>query len=56
LKDENEALFSLQCCLLRGLLNSDELEKASQDLEAWLERDSKRYLEEQKKETGARRR
>jgi DNA-binding NarL/FixJ family response regulator len=42
--------------LRRGLLNNDELEKASEELDAWLERDSKRYLEEQKKETGTRRR
>jgi DNA-binding NarL/FixJ family response regulator len=36
--------------LRRGLLNNDELEKASADLEAWLERDRKRYSEEQKAE------
>jgi len=36
--------------LRRGLLNSDELEKAAQDLEAWLTRDQKRFAEEQKKE------
>ncbi len=42
--------------LRRGLLNNDELEKASQELDVWLERDSKRYLEEQKKEAGIRRR
>jgi len=36
--------------LRRGLLNSDELEKAAADLEAWLERDQKRFAEEQKKE------
>jgi len=35
--------------LRRGLLNSDELEKASQDLESWLERDRRRYLEEQQR-------
>ena len=34
--------------LRRGLLNNDELEKAAQELEAWLERDGKRFLEEQK--------
>jgi DNA-binding NarL/FixJ family response regulator len=34
--------------LRRGLLNNDELEKAAQDLEAWLERDQKRFTEEQK--------
>src|ERR671934_3077602 len=36
--------------LRRGLLNSDELEKASNDLEAWLEKDQKRFNEEQKRE------
>ena len=36
--------------LRRGLLNSDELEKAAQDLEAWLARDQKRFAEEQKRE------
>ena len=36
--------------LRRGLLNSDELEKASKDLEAWLEKDQKRFNEEQKRE------
>ncbi|HKZ79086.1 MAG TPA: response regulator transcription factor [Pyrinomonadaceae bacterium] len=36
--------------LRRGLLNSDELEKASQDLEGWLERDRKRFLDEQTRE------
>jgi hypothetical protein len=36
--------------LRRGLLNSDELEKASQDLEAWLAKDQKRYADEQKRE------
>ncbi|HNB74081.1 MAG TPA: response regulator transcription factor [Acidobacteriota bacterium] len=35
--------------LRRGLINSDELEKASVDLDVWLERDRKRFLEEQKK-------
>jgi DNA-binding NarL/FixJ family response regulator len=34
--------------LRRGLLNSDELENASHDLETWIERDRKRYIEEQK--------
>lgn len=34
--------------LRRGLINSDELEKASKDLEAWIERDRKRFAEEQK--------
>jgi DNA-binding NarL/FixJ family response regulator len=37
--------------LRRGLINSDELEKASKELEAWIERDQKRYLEELKKAT-----
>jgi DNA-binding NarL/FixJ family response regulator len=34
--------------LRRGLLNSDELETAAHDLEAWIVRDRKRYVEEQK--------
>ena len=34
--------------LRRGLLNSDELEKSSGELEAWIERDRKRFLDEQK--------
>ena len=34
--------------LRRGLINSDELEKAARDLEAWIERDRERYLHEQK--------
>ncbi len=34
--------------LRRGLLNSDELEKAETELEAWIERDRARYREEQK--------
>ncbi len=38
--------------LRRGLLNSDELESASHDLEAWIERDRKRFIEEQKKGAG----
>lgn len=33
--------------LRRGLLNSDELENAAHDLEAWIERDRKRHQEEQ---------
>ncbi|HYN86833.1 MAG TPA: response regulator transcription factor [Pyrinomonadaceae bacterium] len=36
--------------LRRGLLNSDELEKAAGELEAWIERDRKRFLQEQKQE------
>lgn len=34
--------------LRRGLINSDELERAARDLDAWIERDRKRYLEENK--------
>jgi DNA-binding NarL/FixJ family response regulator len=34
--------------LRRGLINSDELEKAANDLEAWLAADRKRYSEERK--------
>lgn len=33
--------------LRRGLLNSDELEKAAGELDTWIERDRKRYVEEQ---------
>jgi len=36
--------------LRRGLLNNDELEKAAEDLEAWVQRDQKKFLEEQKRE------
>src|SRR5258706_987817 len=36
--------------LRRGLLNNDELDKAAVELEGWLERDQKKFLEEQKKE------
>jgi len=32
--------------LRRGLINSDELEKAAADLESWIERDRKRFQEE----------
>ncbi|HYY94531.1 MAG TPA: response regulator transcription factor [Pyrinomonadaceae bacterium] len=32
--------------LRRGLLNSDELEKAATELEHWIERDRKRFLDE----------
>src|SRR4029077_6892980 len=42
--------------LRRGLLNSDELEKAAQDLEGWLTKDQKRFAEEQKKEGNAKKR
>ena len=34
--------------LRRGLINSDELEKAGADLEHWIERDRKRFLDEHK--------
>ena len=34
--------------LRRGLINSDELEKAAGELEHWTERDHKRFLDEQK--------
>src|SRR6059036_1060313 len=36
--------------LRRGLLNSDELEKAAVDLEGWIERDRRKFIEEQKAE------
>jgi len=32
--------------LRRGLINRDEIERAGRDLESWIERDRKRYLEE----------
>jgi DNA-binding NarL/FixJ family response regulator len=35
--------------LRRGLLNSDELEKASGELEAWIERDRQHFVKEQTK-------
>jgi DNA-binding NarL/FixJ family response regulator len=38
--------------LRRGLLNSDELDKAAADLEGWLERDKRKFLEEQTREAG----
>src|SRR5215213_6307319 len=34
--------------LRRGLINSDELEKAAADLEHWIERDRKRFMDEHK--------
>ena len=34
--------------LRRGLINSDELEKAAADLEHWIDRDCKRFLDEHK--------
>jgi DNA-binding NarL/FixJ family response regulator len=34
--------------LRRGLINSDELEKAAADLDSWIERDRKRFQEEAK--------
>ncbi|MGH9901269.1 MAG: response regulator transcription factor [Pyrinomonadaceae bacterium] len=34
--------------LRRGLLNSDELEKAAVELDAWIERDRRRFIEESK--------
>src|SRR3954465_2880831 len=42
--------------LRRGLLNNDELEKASAELEGWLERDQKKFIEEQKREESKTRR
>src|ERR1041384_5050581 len=38
--------------LRRGLINNDELEKAASDLEHWIERDRKRYVDEQSEATG----
>ncbi len=37
--------------LQRGLINSDELEKAERELEVWLERDRKRYSGEKRSES-----
>ncbi len=34
--------------LRRGLINSDELEKAAADLESWIVRDRRRFLDDQK--------
>ncbi|HEY0080214.1 MAG TPA: response regulator transcription factor [Pyrinomonadaceae bacterium] len=34
--------------LRRGLLNSDELEKAAAELDSWIERDRRRFVEESK--------
>lgn len=34
--------------LRRGLLNSDELQKAADEMDKWIERDRKRFVEEQK--------
>jgi hypothetical protein len=42
--------------LRRGLLNNDELEKAAAELDVWIERDRKKFIEEQKKEAGKSRR
>src|SRR5437764_11612988 len=42
--------------LRRGLLNNDELEKAAADLEGWIERDRKKFAEEQKREEAKTRR
>src|SRR5438045_9407863 len=40
--------------LRRGLLNNDELEKAAVDLEGWIERDRKKFANEQKAERKSR--
>jgi DNA-binding NarL/FixJ family response regulator len=39
--------------LRRGLINSDELENAERELGAWIERDRKRFTEEERKRGGA---
>ncbi|HEY6189299.1 MAG TPA: response regulator transcription factor [Pyrinomonadaceae bacterium] len=39
--------------LRRGLINSDELENAERELGAWIERDRKRFAEEERKRGGA---
>ena len=36
--------------LRRGLINSDELEKSAGDLDTWIERDRKRFIQEPKQE------
>jgi DNA-binding NarL/FixJ family response regulator len=38
--------------LRRGLLNSDELEGSAAELEVWIDRDRKRYADEQRKASG----
>jgi DNA-binding NarL/FixJ family response regulator len=38
--------------LRRGLINSDELEKAARDLEGWIARDRKRFLDEERARGG----
>ena len=39
--------------LRRGLINSDELENAERELGTWIERDRKRFTEEERKRGGA---
>ncbi|HEX8140429.1 MAG TPA: response regulator transcription factor [Pyrinomonadaceae bacterium] len=39
--------------LRRGLINSDELETAERELMTWIERDRKRFIEEERKRGGA---
>lgn len=39
--------------LRRGLINSDELEKAAKDLDGWIDRDRKRFQQEQKQKPGS---
>jgi DNA-binding NarL/FixJ family response regulator len=39
--------------LRRGLINSDELENAERELGVWIERDRKRFIEEERKRGGA---
>jgi DNA-binding NarL/FixJ family response regulator len=39
--------------LRRGLINSDELETAERELGTWIERDRKRFIEEERKRGGA---
>jgi DNA-binding NarL/FixJ family response regulator len=36
--------------LRRGLLNNDELEKAATELDVWIDRDRKKFIDEQKRE------
>ena len=42
--------------LRRGLLNNDELEKAAAELDVWLDRDRKKFIDEQKRDAGKTRR
>jgi DNA-binding NarL/FixJ family response regulator len=54
LEDYDKLAFNIRTraffeALRRGLINTEELERAEKELKQWLERDRLRYLEEQKK-------